>query len=73
MLTAVNPYDESRQLKEVIVQAQDILLKYIVPDGIKPEEAIGELISLLDNAETMELLSKQHYQDLNVVSSKYLN
>ncbi len=56
MLTVIDPYDRIEQLKQTIRSAQDIILDYIVPDGISQDAAMGKLISLLDNADIVELM-----------------
>ena len=57
MLVQPNPYDQISQLKQAVREAQEVILHYIVPDGITADLALAELIGIFDNADIMEVLS----------------
>lgn len=61
MSPELNPYDQISQLKQTVKDAQETILEYIVPDGITVEETMYKLIGILDNPETIELMSSRSH------------
>lgn len=47
-----------RQLTEILDQCQDILGRYLPPDGISADQAISELLGVLDNRQTVQIINQ---------------
>jgi hypothetical protein len=48
--------DQIRQLTEILEDCQDILGRYLPPDGLSADQAISELLGVLDNSQTIQVI-----------------